>query len=159
VVEGGAVFEALEDLKRKGAVRHYGVSLGDKNIGRLTAASLGHPGVAALQATVNPLHQEALTEVLPRVAGRDVAVIARMPFEKGRVLDDPGLAALLGADPERTAAQSALRFALQQEGVGVVLVGMTAIAHLEENLGALAAPPLTEREMARIRARAAPRGD
>ena len=155
VVESGEVFEALDDLKRRGRIRHYGVSFGENGYGRLTEASLGQPGVAALQVTINPLRQAALTEVLPRISGRGVGLIARMPFQKGRVLDDPDLVALLGGNPERTMAQSALRFALQQEGVALVLVGMTGRRHLEENLKALAAPPLDDREMALIRKRAA----
>ena len=154
VVDRGEVFETLEDLKRRGSIRHYGVSFGENDYGRLTDASLRHPGVTALHFTINALHQEALTEVLPRVAGQDVAVIARMPFQKGKVLDDPDLVVLLGDNPDRTMAQSALRFVLQQEGVGLVLVGMTGRRHLEENLKALAAPPLSDREMALIRKRA-----
>ncbi len=151
VVDRGEVFEAFEDLKRRGSIRHYGVSFGKTDYDRLTDASLRHPGVAALQVTINALRQEALTEVLPRVAGHDVAVIARMPFQKGKVLDDPELVALLGNNPDRTMAQSALRFVLQQEGVGLLLVGMTDRRHLEENLKALAASPLTDLEMALIR--------
>ena len=154
VVDRGEVFEVLEGLKRRGSVRHYGVSFGETDYGRMTDASLRHPGVAALQVTINALRQEALTEVLPRVASQDVAVIARMPFLKGKVLDDPDLVALLGDNRDRTMAQSALRYVLQQEGVGLVLVGMGSRRHLEENLKALAVSPLAEWEMALIRKRA-----
>ena len=53
------------------------------------------------------------------------------------------------ANQERTIAQAALRFVLQLQGVSVVIAGISSLKHLEQNLGALVAPPLTDDELAR----------
>jgi aryl-alcohol dehydrogenase-like predicted oxidoreductase len=51
---------------------------------------------------------------------------------------------------DRTLAQTALRFVLQQPEVSVVLAGAVSTTELRENLGADAAPPLDAAEMQRI---------
>ncbi len=47
----------------------------------------------------------------------------------------------------RTPAQTAIRFVIQLNTAGVVLPGMTIRDHLDENIGAVSAPPLSADEM------------
>ena len=56
----------------------------------------------------------------------------------------------LAQDGVRTITQAALQFGLQTEGVDVVLAGMSKVKHVQANVTAFDAPPLTPQEMAKI---------
>ena len=53
--------------------------------------------------------------------------------------------------PNRTLAQTALRFALALDGVSLALPSAVSIAQLDENIHALDTPMLTEAELAEMR--------
>jgi predicted aldo/keto reductase-like oxidoreductase len=53
--------------------------------------------------------------------------------------------------PERTLAQTALRFALSLDGVSLALPSAVTLAQLDENLGALNTPALTDEELSDMR--------
>jgi aryl-alcohol dehydrogenase-like predicted oxidoreductase len=53
--------------------------------------------------------------------------------------------------PDRTLAQTALRFTLALEGVSLALPSAVTIAQLDEDLGALESPELTPVEMSEMR--------
>lgn len=153
-------YGVLEDLKRDGLIRHYGVSV--------------HPpeeGIAAVNATMPDTVQivyslarrEAEDAFFPAARAAQVGVIAREPlangFLAGRYAPDAAWDAsdirsrmprpivtrlvALGARvrelAERagvTAAQLALRFVLDNAVVSVVIVGMKTVAQVDENLNA-----------------------
>ena len=155
-------YEVLEDLKREGLVRFYGVSV--------------HPpeeGIAAVNATMpdtvqivyNLARRESEDVFLPAARAAQVGVIAREPLANGFLagrygpdsvweksdirarMPKPYVAQLttLGARvrelAERTgggatAAQLALRFVLDNDAVSVVIVGMKTEAQVDENLNA-----------------------
>jgi len=148
VVADDAVFETLERLKQKGWIRYYGISYAESATTQHVLAALRRPGVSILQVMVNPIQSVDLERIAPRAAELGVAVVGRQPFHRGAVLESQQLAALQHAG--RTAAQTVLRSVLQLPGVDVALVGMRSTAHLEENLAAVTAPPLSADEMRRF---------
>ena len=167
ILRSGEVFSTLDELKSQGKIRYYGVSC-------LTVEdaviSLQQPGVSSVQVAINLLEREAITRLLPLSKARIVAVIARQPFASGFLtqsqaeIDSPAAvdqdllerkaraaaAFRFLANKTRSMAQAAIQFTLCQDGVSVVLPGTSSIEHLRENLGALTAPSLTDREMSII---------
>jgi aryl-alcohol dehydrogenase-like predicted oxidoreductase len=168
ILRSGEVFSVLDELRSEGKIRYYGVAC-------LTVEdaviSLQHPGVSSVQVAINLLEREAITRLLPSSKELNVAVIARQPFASGFLVQSQveieSHAALVDQDlPERKAraaaefrflakgprsmAQAAIQFVLHQDGVSVVLPGMSSIEHLRENLCALTSPPLTDEEISMI---------
>jgi aryl-alcohol dehydrogenase-like predicted oxidoreductase len=166
----GEVFAALEALRAAGKIRCYGVSCLTVEDAVL---ALKHPGVAAVQVTINLLEPQAIDTLLPLARERGVAVIARQPLAGGLLAQSESeiLAQATGVDRDqlreelraaaafgflatgpRTMVQAAIQFVLAQDGVSVALPGISSVGHLREAVGALAAPPLTGQELARIKA-------
>ena len=54
------------------------------------------------------------------------------------------------ASQDRTVAQTALRFVLDNEAVSVVIPGCKTPAQVEENMAASEVPSLTPRELAQV---------
>lgn len=150
VIENTDLFSRLERLKSNGKIRHYGVSCASFAPAEVALAFLQRSPISVLQIPVNPLNEQILQRVLPVATERGVAVLARAPFATGMVLSHSGLAKELSGSDARTASQTAVRFALQQPGVDVLLTGMRRRAHLEDNVAALSAPPLTDGETAQL---------
>lgn len=158
--------EQLEKFKQQGKIRAYGIACKETSH---APAALRHP-IASVQVVFNLLDQEARFQCLPSAAERSIGVIARLPFAQGLLTDTRGttkaeqiamdrsrIAArkakaqqfrFLGT-PQRTLAQAALQFVLQTGGVSVTIPGMSSRKHLQENLKALEAPPLSAQEMER----------
>jgi aryl-alcohol dehydrogenase-like predicted oxidoreductase len=168
VLQRGEAFAVLDALKAAGKIRHYGVSC--RTVEDATIA-VEHPGVSSVQVPLSLLEREAVTALLPLATKQNVAVVARQPFASGFLVQseaqirshaplvDPdelnerlrvAAAFRFLATESRTTAQAALQWALHQDGVSVVLPGMSRTDHLRENLAALTAPPLTDAELSRI---------
>ena len=151
-------YEPLEEMKREGLIRFYGVSV--------------HPpeeGVAAVQATMpdtvqivyNLARREAEDTFLPTAHAANVGVIAREPLANGFLAGrynaastwEPGdirsrmprpyvaqLSALgqrvheLAGQSGMTAAQLALKFVLDRPEIACAIVGMKTVQQVEENL-------------------------
>lgn len=147
-----ALFAALDRLKERGLIRYIGVSCGPELWGNpeALAALLARPALAALQMRVNLQQPGPIERVLPLTRTAEVSVIAYEPLGKGTLSTDPRLQEALAKLPERTPAQAALQFVLQQPGIAVVLVGATQRRHLDENLAALTRPHLTDQEIERL---------
>ena len=162
--------ETLGRFKREGKIRFIGVSC-DSVSDALVA--LGNSELDAVQLQISLLEPEALDELVPQALRRGVAVLARQPLAMGLLTDaepaqtkaerlkhkEPAYAQRLArsralrflAVPGRTLAQAAVRYVLQVPGITTVLTGISSVAHLDENLGAVDAPELGEPELARIR--------
>jgi aryl-alcohol dehydrogenase-like predicted oxidoreductase len=147
VVRNGAALEALEKLKQKGLIRHYGVSCGWRCPTDRALEWLERPGVSVLQMLTNAMDTVDVRRLRGPARERGVGLVGRQPFDKRAVLADARLQRMFAGREDRSFAQAALRFALQQDGVSVVLVGMRSRAHLDENVAALTAPPLSGDEM------------
>ncbi|MEJ2085480.1 MAG: aldo/keto reductase [Acidobacteriota bacterium] len=148
VVADGAVFEALEGEKRAGRILHYGVSLSGSATTEEVLACVDQPGLSIVQVRVNTASTVDLERIETRARDAGVAMVAREVFLKGRLLDRYAAA----SDPVqgRAPAQVLLQAVLQRQGVDAVLVGTTRRDHLEENLAAVEATPLSEPEMAEL---------
>ena len=166
IVDRGDVFEQLKSLKQQGKIRYYGVSASNLENSLLL---LQHPefGISALQTTLNLFEPEAIQELIPLANKQGVAIIARELFAHGKINpqnkddDNQGLNYVgplevdhsfdfLAQDGVRTITQAALQFGLQTEGVAVVLAGMSKMKHVQANVTAFDAPPLSPQEMAKI---------
>jgi len=168
VIRQGACFEAFERLKTQGKIRYYGVSCAEVDD---ALWCFEHSGVSSVQVAVSLLDQQATASILPRAAKQGIGVIARVPLAQGLLAErQPDSKAeqvvkrqaVLAHRKRRTEAfrflstggrtmpQAALQFVLGLAGVSVVIPGMSRRDHLEENLAALAAPPLSAEELARV---------
>jgi len=138
---------AMADLRDEGLVRHLGVSNFTRSQLREAIAVADAP-IVANQVLYHPYKdQSALREFR---ADNDVALTAYSPLARGSVLDDD-LLVRIGERYDRTAAQVALRWLVQQDGV-VAIPKSTSRDHLQQNLEAFEFS-LTDDEMARIHER------
>jgi len=158
LIAARGTYEPLEEMKREGLIRFYGVSV--------------HPpeeGVAAVQATMpdtvqivyNLARREAEDTFLPTAQAANVGVIAREPlangflagrynaastWERGDIrsrMPRPYVAQLsalgqrvqeLAGQSGMTAAQLALKFVLDRPEIACAIVGMKTVRQVEENL-------------------------
>ena len=151
-------YVVLEDLKREGKIRFYGVSVHPPEEG-LAAVEVTRPDT--VQIVYNLVRREAEDRCFVVARAANVGVIAREPLANGLLAGKYGrdstwdkgdirarmprpYVAQLTAVAERvkdlagqagvTPAQLALRFVLDNEAVSVVIVGMKTLAQVEENL-------------------------
>lgn len=138
---------AMSDLKADGLVRHLGVS--NFTARQLTdAIRIADAPIVTNQVLYHPYKdQSRLLEVCRE---NDVALTAYSPLARGAVLDDPVLTRI-GRLYEKSPAQVALRWLLQQPGV-VTIPKASSREHLAENI-AIFDFTLTDAEMAEIDSR------
>lgn len=74
------VFGALDELKREGLIRHYGVSV--EKVEEALKAIL-YPGVATVQIIFNVFRQRPAELFFREAQARDVGVLARVPLASG----------------------------------------------------------------------------
>lgn len=158
VIADPDTYQVLEDLKREGKVRFYGVSVHPPEEG-LAAVAVNRPDT--VQIVYNLVRREAEDRFFGAARAANIAVIAREPlangllggkygadstWEKGDIrarMPRPYVARLtavaervkeLARDAGVTPAQLALRFVLDNDAVSVVIVGMKTVAQVEDNL-------------------------
>ena len=78
--ERDEVFQMLEDLKREGLIRHYGIS-----VEKVSEAMRGiqHPGVATVQIIFNAFRLKPTLEFFAAAQARNVGILARVPLASG----------------------------------------------------------------------------
>lgn len=74
------VFNVLEDLKKEGKIRYYGVSVETDAQGKFV---LDHTQASSLQVIVNILRQKPLKEMIAQAKEKNVGVLARVPLASG----------------------------------------------------------------------------
>ena len=156
----GDWLETVEDLKREGKIRFFGVSVNDYQPGNVLALVRG--GHAdAIQVIYNAFHQEPEEELLPACAQHGVGVIVRVALDEGgltgRITPETvfpagdfrnsyfggdrkaqvkrhadTLAADLGIGDDEL-AEVALRYVLSHEAVSTVIAGMRTVRNVERN--------------------------
>jgi aryl-alcohol dehydrogenase-like predicted oxidoreductase len=151
-------YEVLEELKRDGRIRFYGVSVHPPEEG-IAAINVTMPDT--VQIVYNLARREAEDAFLPAARAASVGVIAREPlangFLAGRYAPDstwergdirgrmprPYVAQItalgqrvkeLADKSGLTAAQLALKFVLDQSDIAVAIVGMKTVQQVDENL-------------------------
>ncbi len=172
VIREGGVFEALDRLKEAGKIRHWGVSIGPPSEG---LAVLQNTRPATLQLVYNLLHREPEESLFPQIRQRNIGVIARVPLASGLLTGKFDATTRFAPDDhrsrwsletmsanlerveklrflagERTMAQAALWFVIQQPSVSVVIPGAKTVKQVQENVRTLLTPCLTPAEMAQV---------
>ena len=168
---------AVDDLKREGLIRGFGISLNRwEPDSAFNAIATGL--IDSVQVVYNIFDQNPEDELFPRCREHNVAVIARVPFDEGsltgtlrRGMTWPSgdwrnlyftrerLNATMdhvdALAPDLPAGSSmpeaALRFILAHPDVSTVIPGMRRTSHVDQNMAVSGAPPLAAEEMARLR--------
>src|SRR3984957_7161559 len=137
---------ALPQMKRRGLTRHIGVA--NFNIALLDEViSLCPEPLVALQAEYHPYLDQS--KVLAAWRRHGLVFIAYCPLARGRLLGDPVIGEIARAKG-RTAAQVALRWLVQQDGVAAI-PGSSSRERVAENID-ISGFALTDDEMKRIAA-------
>jgi 2,5-diketo-D-gluconate reductase B len=137
---------ALAQMKRRGLTRHIGVA--NFNIALLDEViSLCPEPLVALQAEYHPYLDQS--KVLAACRRHGLVFIAYCPLARGRLLGDPVIGEIARAKG-RTAAQVALRWLVQQDGVAAI-PGSSSRERVAENID-ISGFALTDDEMKRIAA-------
>ncbi len=177
-VEDDRWARAMDDLRRQGLFHAVGISINrwePWNGVRAVRSGL----IDAVQVIYNIFDQNPEDELFPACQEMDVAVIARVPFDEGTLTGTltrdskwpegdwrntyfvpenlipsveraEALKALL--PPGMTMPEMALRFILSNPTVSTIIPGMRKIRHVESNIAASDAGPLSEDLHARLRA-------
>lgn len=136
--------DAMTELHESGVVEHVGVSNFTRSQLR-EARRVADVPIVADQVLYHPYKDQS--DLKQYCTANDVALTAYSPLARGDVLSDEVLGRI-GERYDRTAAQVALRWLVQQDGV-VAIPKSSSRTHLEENL-AVFEFSLTDEEMARI---------
>ena len=156
----GDLLETIEDLKREGKIRFFGVSINDyQPDNALDLVRSGH--VDAVQVIYNAFHQAPEEHLLPACAEHGVGVIVRVALDEGgltgRITPDTtfpdgdfrnrffggdrksqvkrhvdALVADLGIEADEI-AEVALRYVLSRDAVSTVIAGMRTVGNVERN--------------------------
>ena len=168
---------AVEDLKREGLIRGFGISVNrwqPANVLKAIETGL----VDAVQVVYNVFDQAPEDELFPACQEHNVAVIARVPFDEGSLtgtltpettwpegdfrklyfsegrLEEScrRVDRLREVLPEgMSLPELALRFILHHPAVSTVIPGMRRSVHVERNLAASDGKPLPEDLLASLR--------
>lgn len=162
--------EAFEELKQEGVIRWYGISSIRPNVIR---EYVRRSNIVSVMMQYSILDRRPEEEVLDLLHAHGISVIVRGPVAQGLLTDrtwrmDGPPPSYLDYTPEeirsvteqlrplvrpdRTLAQLAIRFVLAHPAVATTVPGASSLEQLQENLGAAHVPPLTQEELAHIRA-------
>lgn len=169
---------AVDDLKRQGMVRGFGISVNRWE--PMNVASALRTGlVDAVQVIYNIFDQAPEDEVFPLCRELDVAVIARVPFDEGTLTGSITRETTFPAEdwrhryfcpenlipsveraerlqailpPGMTLSEMALRFILGEPTVSTTIPGMRSARHVETNAAASDGKGLPERLRGLLRA-------
>ena len=159
--EDFGMWEWALELKEKGLIRHFGFSYHD-NASKLRKLLEQHPEAEFVQLQINwadwedkHVQSRKCWEVA-REYGKSVIIMEPV---KGGTLSHPPesiMEVFREVDPDRTAVEWALRFAMNTEGLITALSGMSTLEQVEQNIATWKSlTPLTEAELdAYARARA-----
>jgi aryl-alcohol dehydrogenase-like predicted oxidoreductase len=142
----GRVRDELLRLREEGKVRRIGLSTHDRKLaGRLAAEGV----LDAFMIRYNAAHPGAESDIFPHLAAHDPALISYTATRWGLLLRRPR--GYPKGERLPTAAEC-YRFVLSNPHVDVCLTAPYNIRQLRENLAALEAGPLSDEDMAFMRA-------
>jgi len=168
LIEQGDIFSVMEELKKDGKIRHYGLSA--LTVKDAVLAANTSP-VSLLQVPFNLLEREASEELLPVAASKNIGVVARVPFARGLLTDQMAVKtgfntgdnhaaqaaqkkreelSFLIANGKRNFSQAAIQYLLSCPQVSTIIPGTRSVAHLKENMSALDSPPFTTEEQMQV---------
>jgi len=168
---------AVDDLKREGLIRGFGISINRWQPDSVLKA-IATGVVDSVQVVYNIFDQSPEDELFPKCRELGVAVIARVPFDEGSLagalergmtwpegdwrniyftpekLDETldRVEAVKGdLPPQLSLPDAALRFILSCRDVTTTIPGMRRVRHVEQNLAASDAGPLSPPLVAKLR--------
>ncbi len=166
IIEEGSIFNVLEELKREGKIRFWGVSIYLPAEGKAAIQK----GASTIQAIYNLLDQRIKTDLIPQCEEYQVGLIAREPLycgllsgkytsqtqfpkndHRNRWMKDKFLTDLEKIECIQSVfdtqhvplKQAAIEFALRPWAVSVVIPGIKTIHHVEDHLKAVHSPKLS----------------
>lgn len=166
--------QAIAELRKRGWIKHFGVSLNDHD--PQSGLALVKSGwVDSIQVIFNLFDQSPRESLFPLCQQQQVGVIVRVPldeggltgtltsdtqFEKGdwrrhyfkegrlqETLDHAGQFDFLIQPPLESLAQAALKFCLSEPAVSTVIAGMRTVKHVEANLAVSDLPNFSEAQL------------
>ena len=181
----GSWADGIEKLKQDGKIRFFGVSINNNEPGnavRLVESGL----VDTVQVIYNVFEQAPEDELFAAVRAADVGVIVRVPLDEGGLTGNvrpdtvfpegdfresyfagdrkrevwkrvQAIAADLGVTVEEL-PEVALRFCISDPATSTVIAGMRTLEHVEANARAIEAGPLSDEQLAALRAHRWDRG-
>ncbi len=177
-LDQGDWLDGIEQLKRDGKIRFFGVSINDHQ--PESAIPLVESGlVDTVQVIYNVFDQSPEDALFPAVESARVGVIVRVPFDEGALTGSvrpettfpegdfrnlyfagerrrevwervQAIARDLDLEVDRL-AEIALRFCLSHPAASVVIPGMRSTRNVERNVHAASAGPLEEHQLTRLR--------
>ena len=99
VYADGAVFAALEAIKKKGKIADYGVSVETVEEAR---AAIRQPGVVSVQIIYNLFRMKPAEVFFPEARAANVAIIARVPLASGLLTGKMTRDSVFAADDHRS---------------------------------------------------------
>ena len=175
----GSWLEAVEDLKREGKIRFFGVSINDHQ--PANAIKLIQSGIVdTVQVIYNVFDQSPEDELLPVCEEHGIGVIVRVPFDEGALTgaitpettfdeDDfrsgyfrgdrkqqvqdrvRAIVGDLGISEDEIAAV-ALRYILSHPAVSTVIPGMRSMRNVERNMAVADGEGLAEEQVQKLKA-------
>lgn len=160
----GEALQTLEQLKKQGKIRFYGIAT---ETAEDAMPCLATPGISSIQLGFGLLDPEALElGILDAARARGLGVIARGCFGGGLLKDSLGEAQLKETTPKwpqilalrdlarrmnRPVLDVAFQFCRGNPAVSVTILGMRIEAHLRDNLRHLEGSPLQPADYAELR--------
>jgi aryl-alcohol dehydrogenase-like predicted oxidoreductase len=160
VIEGGEVWDLLEQAKKEGKIRHYGVSINTMEEG---IAAVKTARSDTVQVEYNLLMQEPAEQIFPPAKEAGVGIIARVPLRRGLLtgkmtaadqkrfqgedvrartfagdifqeeLEKVERLRFLVQGPVKSLGQAAIAFCLSQPAVNVTIPGARNESQMREN--------------------------
>ena len=133
----------LKEMKSQGRVRYIGVTTSHGRRHDLVEQIVRHEPVDFVQLTYNLADRQVENVLLPLAAERRVAVIVNRPFDGGALFGAktrkplPGWAAEIGC---ASWAEAFLKFIVSHAAVTCAIPATSQVAHMRENMRALAGP-------------------
>jgi 2,5-diketo-D-gluconate reductase B len=127
-----AIFETLMALKQDGRIRAIGVANFTTALLKTVVEEIGAP-IVCNQVEYHVMLDQ--TKVLTYLRAHAIPLVAYCPLAQGRVAPDPTLSAI-GRKHDATAAQVALKWLLDQDGVAAIPKA-SRVESQKANLGAL----------------------
>jgi aryl-alcohol dehydrogenase-like predicted oxidoreductase len=168
---------AVEDLKKAGKVKHFGVSVNRwEPANCLETLKTGL--IDSVQVIYNIFDQNPVDELFPLCREMDIAVIARVPFDEGTLTGTMTKKSTFPADDWRSTyfvpenlnssvdhadalkplipagmsmPEMALKFILENEDVSTIIPGMRKIPHVESNCATSGSSPLSSDLIAKLK--------
>ena len=133
----------LKQMKADGRVRYIGVTTSHGRRHDLAEKIMRQEKIDFVQFTYNVNDREAEERLLPMAAERGIAVIINRPFDGGSLFGAKTRKPLPGWGAElqcSTWAEAFLKFVVSQPAVTCAIPATSRLAHLQENMRALAGP-------------------